>query len=58
MITKRGKKVIAILLALGFALIVWLVGSIHWTGSGYCFGSFDKCYPMEFEKARVTYETL
>lgn len=52
-LTRRGE----IVLAIGIATIalIALLGiykvaiSVHYTGSGYCFGSFIECYGQEGE---------
>lgn len=53
-LTKRGERVFyALLLALGagvLALIYHLSISIHYTGEGYCYGTFEKCYQEEGKK--------
>ena len=53
-LTKRGERAFyALLLALGagvLALIYHLAISIHYTGEGYCYGTFEKCYQEEGEK--------
>ena len=47
-LTKRGERVLALGLAVMLALA--LLGiykaaiSIHYTGEGYCYGTFEKCY--------------
>jgi hypothetical protein len=50
-ITKRGKRVRAVAIALGVALIVWVSGSFWWVGIGspkadfigWCIGSMSEC---------------
>lgn len=50
-LTKRGEVVF--ILGLALALVLGLLGiykaatSIHWTGTGYCVGSFVECYEEE-----------
>ena len=50
-LTKRGERVFyTLLLAVGasvLALIYHLSISLHYTGEGYCYGSFEKCYQEE-----------
>ena len=50
-LTKRGERVfLTLLLAAGasvLALIYHLSISIHYTGEGYCYGTFAKCYQEE-----------
>ena len=48
-LTRRGKKVRAFLIVLGVALVYMLATHIHYTGAGYCLGTFDKCYALEGE---------
>lgn len=48
-LTKRGKRVRALLIVAGVALVYMLATHIHYTGAGYCFGTFDKCYALEGE---------
>ena len=52
-LTKRGERVFfTLLLTAGaclLAIIYHLSTSIHWTGEGYCYGSFSKCYGKEVE---------
>ena len=51
MITKRGKRVRALAIALGIALIVWVSGWWWWIGIGspkadflgWCIGSMSEC---------------
>jgi len=51
MITKRGKRVRAVAIAAGVALIVWVSGSWWWVGIGspqadfvgWCIGSMSEC---------------
>jgi hypothetical protein len=58
MITKRGKRVRALGIALGVALIVWVSGSWWWVGLespkadliGWCIGSMTECYGEEFTR--------
>ena len=58
MITKRGKRVRALGIALGVALIVWVSGSWWWVGIGspkaeflgWCIGSMTECYGNEFTR--------
>lgn len=50
-LTKRGEIVLAIglaTIALTALLGIYKLSiSIHYTGTGYCWGSFDKCYGKE-----------
>lgn len=50
-LTKRGERVFyALLLMAGagvLALIYHLSISIHYTGKGYCYGTFTECYEEE-----------
>ena len=58
MITKRGKRVRAVAIALGVALIVWVSGSWWWVGIGspkadfigWCIGSMTDCYAGDFTR--------
>jgi hypothetical protein len=50
-LTKRGKRVRAVAIAAGIALIVWVSGSFWWVGIGspnadllgWCIGSMSEC---------------
>lgn len=50
-LTRRGEIVLVIglaMIALTALLGIYKLSiSIHWTGKGYCWGSFDKCYGEE-----------
>ena len=52
-LTARGERVFITLLALGLALFLsltyHLATHLHFTGEGYCYGSFTKCYAGEGE---------
>lgn len=58
MITKRGKRVRAVAIAVGLALILWISGSWWWVGIGspkaefvgWCIGSMTECYAEEFTR--------
>ena len=44
MITKRGKRVRAVLIFLAIALLLWASGHVWWTGEGgYCVGEMVEC---------------
>ena len=43
MITKRGKRVRAVLIVSALALLLWAIGNIWWTGEGYCVGKMVEC---------------
>jgi len=50
-LTRRGKRVRAVILIL-FALYatVQVTANLWYVeGSGYCWGSYEKCYPIEGE---------
>ena len=53
-LTKRGERVFYALLLLAvasvLAIIYHLSTHIHWTGEGYCYGTFTKCYEEEGKK--------
>ena len=53
-LTRRGEVVLALgvaALALLALLGIYKVAiSVHYTGEGYCFGSFIECYGEEEEK--------
>lgn len=53
-LTKRGERVFCALLLLAMAVVLAIIyhlsTSIHWTGEGYCYGSFTKCYEGEGKK--------
>jgi hypothetical protein len=43
-LTKRGKRVRAVLILAGVALVYWVSGNVWWTGDeGYCIGSMVEC---------------
>jgi len=42
-LTKRGKRARAIAILLGLVAIYYIVNHIWWTGTGYCWGSINKC---------------
>ncbi len=46
-LTKRGKRVRAVAILIGIALAYMLGTHIHYTGEGYCWGSFTQCYGQE-----------
>ena len=48
-LTRRGKRVRAVAILLGFALAYMLGTHIHYTEKGYCWGSFIQCYEGEEE---------
>ena len=52
-LTRRGERFLAVavlVICLAFVLGIYKAAtSIHWTDSGYCFGSFEKCYKLEGE---------
>jgi hypothetical protein len=48
-LTKRGKRVRALVIALGLVAIYLLSIKVHYTGAGYCLGTFEKCYALERE---------
>ena len=52
-LTARGERVFIALLAVGLALFLsltyHLATHLHFTGEGYCYGSFTKCYAGEGE---------
>ncbi len=48
-LTKRGRRAVAVAVLLWLALIYYTATHIHYTGAGYCFGTFDKCYTLEGE---------
>lgn len=47
-LTKRGKRVRAVLILIGLSLFIYAVckisGHLWWTEDGYCWGEFDVCY--------------
>ena len=43
-LTKRGKVVLGIVLALAFIGIQYVLANVNWVGDHYCWGSFVKCY--------------
>ena len=55
-LTKRGERVLAVgvlVICLAFVIGIYKAAtSVHWTDSGYCVGSFEKCYPTEGEGKR------
>lgn len=49
-LTKRGKRVRAVvLISLALYATIQVSANLWWTDSGYCWGSYEKCYPMEGE---------
>ena len=52
-LTRRGERFLAVavlVICLAFVLGIYKAAtSIHWTETGYCIGSFDKCYKLEGE---------
>ncbi len=58
MITKRGKRVRAVAIAAGAALILWVSASWWWVGIGspqadllgWCIGSMTECYGEAFTR--------
>ena len=44
MITKRGKRVRALAIFLGLALLWWISGHLWVDGSGICVGSMLECF--------------
>jgi hypothetical protein len=43
-LTKRGKRVRAVLIVAGLAMIYWASGHVWWTGSDYCVGQMVECF--------------
>lgn len=43
MITKRGKRVRAILILAGLAFLYWFTGNFWWNEGGICIGSMVEC---------------
>jgi len=52
-LTARGERALIALLAIGLALFLsltyHLATHLHFTGEGYCYGSFTECYAGEGE---------
>ena len=46
-LTKRGKRVRAIAILVGIVAIYMLATHIHYTETGYCWGTFTQCYGLE-----------
>jgi hypothetical protein len=46
-LTKRGRRAVAVAVLLWLALIYYTATHIHYTGEGYCWGSFTQCYGQE-----------
>jgi hypothetical protein len=43
-LTKRGKRVRALLILAGVALFVWwMTAGLWWTGEGWCIGTMSEC---------------
>jgi hypothetical protein len=42
-LTKRGRRVRAILILAAIAVIYYVSGHLWWTGSGYCWGTAAEC---------------
>lgn len=51
-LTRRGKRVRAVLIVAGVALVYMLATHIHYTAKGYCWGTFSQCYELEGEGKR------
>ena len=45
-LTNRGWFVLGFVAALALIGLTWAIGNIHWVGNGYCWGSFNECYPL------------
>ncbi len=43
-LTKRGKRVRAVLIVAGLAMIYWVSGHVWWTGEDYCVGQMLECF--------------
>ena len=43
-LTRRGKVVAGIALALAFGAIYYIATHIWWAGDGWCFGTMIQCY--------------
>jgi len=43
MITRRGKRVRAVAIFIGIALLWWISGHIWWNEGGICVGSLIEC---------------
>jgi hypothetical protein len=43
-LTKRGKRVRAILILAAIATIYYVTLNVWWVGDGYCWGDMTECY--------------
>ncbi len=43
-LTKRGKRVRAVVILLGIIAIYYVMNHIWWVGDHYCWGSMVECY--------------
>jgi hypothetical protein len=43
-LTKRGKRVRAILILAGMALLYWVTGNFWWNESSICIGEMVECF--------------
>ena len=49
-LTRRGKRVRAvILISLALYAVIQVTANLWYTGNGYCWGSYEKCYQLEGE---------
>lgn len=46
-LTRRGKRVRAILLGCSVVAVLYTATQLHYTEEGYCWGSFIQCYEGE-----------
>lgn len=44
-LTKRGKRVRALVILIGVYLMYQVIINLWWTGSDYCWGSMLECVP-------------
>jgi len=43
-LTKRGKRVRAVLILAAAVAIYYITGHIWWVGDGYCWGTMTECF--------------
>jgi hypothetical protein len=46
-LTKRGKRVRAVLILAGIIALYYVSTHLWWTGTGYCWGTITECFMGE-----------
>ena len=49
-LTKRGKRVRALLILAGIIALYYVSTHVWWTGTSYCWGDLLECMPGEFNE--------